>query len=161
RRRPCDLLRPLLPGLDGTTSARDRPGPERLQRRRVADARHPGRFPRDRPRLRVGDAPPRALTGLVADPPGPWLRLTAPAAAALAAALVSAAAAHREPAAGRVARRDYLTLTKPRIMTLLLLTAACGMVVGANGLPRAATFAATMLGLALACGGASAFNHLL
>jgi heme o synthase len=85
----------------------------------------------------------------------------AAAAAALAAALVSAAATYREPAVGRVARRDYLTLTKPRIMTLLLLTAACGMVVGANGLPRAATFAATMLGLALACGGASAFNHLL
>jgi heme o synthase len=83
------------------------------------------------------------------------------AAAALAASLVSAAAAFREPARGRVVWRDYATLTKPRIMTLLLLTAACGMVVGANGLPRAWTFLATMAGLALACGGASAFNHLL
>jgi protoheme IX farnesyltransferase len=85
----------------------------------------------------------------------------AAAAAALAAALVSAAVAFRERAQGRVVWRDYVTLTKPRIMTLLLLTAACGMVVGANGLPRAWTFAATMAGLALACGGASAFNHLI
>jgi heme o synthase len=83
------------------------------------------------------------------------------AALALAGALVSAAAAFREPAEGRVAWRDYVTLTKPRIMTLLLLTAACGMVVGAHGLPGAWTFAATMIGLALACGGASAFNHLI
>ena len=46
-------------------------------------------------------------------------------------------------------------------MTLLLLTGACGMVVGARGLPRSALFAATMTGLALACGGASALNHVL
>ncbi len=83
------------------------------------------------------------------------------AAAALAAALVSAAATFREPSVGRVVWRDYLTLTKPRIMSLLLLTAACGMVVGADGFPAPGRFAATMAGLALACGGASAFNHLL
>jgi heme o synthase len=82
-------------------------------------------------------------------------------AAALAAALVSTVAVFRTPVEGSVAWRDYVTLTKPRIMTLLLLTAACGMVVGAHGLPGAATFAATMTGLALACGGASAFNHLI
>jgi protoheme IX farnesyltransferase len=46
-------------------------------------------------------------------------------------------------------------------MSLLLLTAACGMVVGAAGFPAPGLFAATMAGLALACGGASAFNHLL
>jgi protoheme IX farnesyltransferase len=57
--------------------------------------------------------------------------------------------------------RDYLTLTKPRIMTLLLLTAAGGMVVGAGGFPPAGLFLATMGGLALACGGASALNHVL
>jgi heme o synthase len=83
------------------------------------------------------------------------------AAAALAAALVSAAATFRERSPGRVVWRDYVTLTKPRIMSLLLLTAACGMVVGAGGVPGAGRFAATMVGLALACGGASAFNHLL
>ncbi len=83
------------------------------------------------------------------------------AAAALAAALVSAAATFRERSPGRVVWRDYVTLTKPRIMSLLLLTAACGMVVGAAGLPSPGLFGATMAGLALACGGASAFNHLL
>ena len=70
--------------------------------------------------------------------------------------------------AGRFARRpaarsarDYLTLTKPRIMTLLLLTGAAGMFVGAQGVPPLGLFAITMLGLALACGGASALNHVL
>jgi len=45
--------------------------------------------------------------------------------------------------------------------TLLLLTGACGMVIGARGLPSPQLFVATMLGLALACGGASALNHVL
>ena len=54
-----------------------------------------------------------------------------------------------------------MTLTKPRIMTLLLLTGFCGMVVGAGGLPPLGLAAATMAGLALACGGASALNHVL
>jgi heme o synthase len=57
--------------------------------------------------------------------------------------------------------RDYLTLTKPRIMSLLLLTGACGMVVGARGWPGTSRLAVAMTGLALACGGASALNHLL
>jgi protoheme IX farnesyltransferase len=35
------------------------------------------------------------------------------------------------------------------------------MVIGARGLPPASLFVATMLGLALACGGASALNHVL
>jgi protoheme IX farnesyltransferase len=83
------------------------------------------------------------------------------AAAALAAALIAAAATFQARSHGRVVWRDYVTLTKPRIMSLLLLTAACGMVVGDGGLPGAGRFAATMVGLALACGGASAFNHLL
>jgi protoheme IX farnesyltransferase len=57
--------------------------------------------------------------------------------------------------------RDYVTLTKPRIMTLLLLTGACGYVIGAGGIPSLGGFAVTMVGLALACGGASALNHVL
>ncbi len=57
--------------------------------------------------------------------------------------------------------RDYVTLTKPRIMSLLLLTAAGGMLVGEGGLPPLGLFLATMGGLALACGGASALNHYL
>ena len=80
---------------------------------------------------------------------------------ALAAALVAAVGCFRgEPVAAATAR-DYVTLTKPRIMTLLLLTGAAGMFVGARGVPAASTLAVTMAGLALACGGASALNHVL
>jgi protoheme IX farnesyltransferase len=57
--------------------------------------------------------------------------------------------------------RDYLMLTKPRIMSLLLLTGLCGMVVGAGGWPPLWLVVVTMLGLAFACGGASALNHVL
>jgi hypothetical protein len=55
------------------------------------------------------------------------------AAAALAAvALVCSRTLGGERPA-RASWRDYVTLTKPRIMTLLLLTGACGMVVGERG----------------------------
>jgi heme o synthase len=83
------------------------------------------------------------------------------AALALAAALVATAATLRGEPMAAAPLRDYLTLTKPRIMSLLLLTGACGMIVGAGGFPSAWLFAVTMVGLALACGGASALNHVL
>ena len=83
------------------------------------------------------------------------------AALAFAATLVACAQTFRGAHVDVGSRRDYVTLTKPRIMTLLLLTGACGMVVGARGLPSFGLFAATMIGLALACGGASALNHVL
>jgi protoheme IX farnesyltransferase len=65
-----------------------------------------------------------------------------------------------EPAAAGT-WRDYVTLTKPRIMSLLLLTGACGMFVGAEGVPPLGDLTAMLVGLALACGGASALNHYL
>jgi protoheme IX farnesyltransferase len=83
------------------------------------------------------------------------------AALALASACVLAAACFRGIPLARGNARDYLTLTKPRIMSLLLVTGACGMVVGARGWPGTVRFALTLVGLALACGGASALNHLL
>ena len=83
------------------------------------------------------------------------------AALAFAAAVALAAATWQGEKVARGSIRDYVTLTKPRIMSLLLVTGACGMVVGARGLPPAGRFGVTMLGLALACGGASALNHLL
>src|SRR5258707_12600593 len=46
-------------------------------------------------------------------------------------------------------------------MSLLLVTGFCGMIVGARGWPGTTTAVAAMTGLALACGGASALNHLL
>jgi protoheme IX farnesyltransferase len=83
------------------------------------------------------------------------------AAGALGASLLVLAAAFRGRSVPLGSARDYLTLTKPRIMSLLLLTGAGGMFVGAQGAPPADLFVVTMLGLGLACGGASALNHVI
>jgi protoheme IX farnesyltransferase len=74
------------------------------------------------------------------------------AAVAFAASLVLAAATYRGEPAPRSSWRDYVTLTKPRIMSLLLVTGLCAMFVGAQGAPRASLVLITMTGLALACG---------
>jgi len=83
------------------------------------------------------------------------------AALAFAATAAAAACLYRGGRTQPVAWRDYVALTKPRIMSLLLLTGGAGMVAGAQGLPDPMLAGATMLGLALACGGASALNHVL
>jgi len=83
------------------------------------------------------------------------------AAAAFASAAVLAALTWR---GGRVPAgvwRDYVTLTKPRVMTLLLVTGLCGAAVGAHGHPSVSLLVTTFVGLALACGGAAALNHVL
>jgi heme o synthase len=85
----------------------------------------------------------------------------AAAALAFASTLVLTALVHRGETAPLGSLRDYVTLTKPRIMTLLLLTGGCGMFVGAQGVPPLGGLAAMLAGLALACGGASALNHVL
>src|SRR5258705_12614887 len=46
-------------------------------------------------------------------------------------------------------------------MTVSLLPGICGMLVGAGGVPPLGDLAALIVGLALACGGASALNHVL
>jgi protoheme IX farnesyltransferase len=101
-----------------------------------------------------------ALFGAAALVTAPGVHL-ALAALAFAATLVVAAATYRGAPVRRAALRDYVTLTKPRIMSLLLLTGICGMFVGARGVPSIGMLAATLVGLALACGGASALNHVL
>jgi protoheme IX farnesyltransferase len=80
---------------------------------------------------------------------------------ALAATSRLAAMVFRGQRVPRGTAADYFTLTKPRIMSLLLLTGACGMVVGGHGVPPVGRLALTLVGLALACGGASALNHVL
>jgi protoheme IX farnesyltransferase len=90
----------------------------------------------------------------------PWPHV-ALAGLALVGSLVALAACFRSERAAAGPWRDYVTLTKPRIMSLLLLTGASGMVVGAGGWPGTGLFVAAMAGLALACGGASALNHVL
>ena len=53
---------------------------------------------------------------------------------------------------------DYLALTKPRVMTLLLLTAVGGSFLAARGVPPWQYIVVVLVGGALASGGASALN---
>ena len=80
---------------------------------------------------------------------------------AAGAAVGTAVASMRSPHLPAGGWRDYVTLTKPRIMSLLLLTGGAAMVVGASGLPSLVRAAETLVGLGLACGGASALNHVI
>jgi heme o synthase len=108
---------------------------------------------------------PAALLALVAF--GAAAAVTQPvlhvalASVALAACVVATAQAFRGEPAPSGPWRDYVTLTKPRIMSLLLITGAGGMFVGAQGVPPLDDLAVMLAGLALACGGASALNHVL
>jgi protoheme IX farnesyltransferase len=112
------------------------------------------------------------LFGLAALVTGPLVHLAAASAAFAATSLLcwqvfygfqplrmGAHAPAHAPASGTP--RDYLALTKPRVMSLLLLTGGAGAFVGAAGLPAPGVFAVTMVGLAFACGGAGALNHYL
>jgi heme o synthase len=56
---------------------------------------------------------------------------------------------------------DYLALTKPPIVVLLLVTAAGGMFLAAQGFPSPLMIVLVWLGGALAAGGANAINHHL
>ncbi len=56
---------------------------------------------------------------------------------------------------------DYLTLTKLPIIVLLLITAAGGMFLAAQGIPSLQTLALVGVGGALGAGGANAINHIL
>ena len=104
-----------------------------------------------------------ALGGLVALTGAGWASAlhVVFAGLALAASLVLVAATYRGTRVPSGPWRDYVTLTKPRIMSLLLLTGACGMFVGEGGVPPLGELAVLVVGLALACGGASALNHVL
>jgi heme o synthase len=63
----------------------------------------------------------------------------------------------RSPARSVVA--DFVTLTKPRIMLLILITAYGAMAFAAGGFPPTDVTIATLFGLGLSSGGASALNH--
>jgi heme o synthase len=55
--------------------------------------------------------------------------------------------------------RDYVALTKPRIISLLLLTTVATMIVADPSIPPLSTILWTMLGGYLSAGGAGAINH--
>jgi protoheme IX farnesyltransferase len=54
--------------------------------------------------------------------------------------------------------RDYIALTKPRVVSLLLVTALAGMLVAEQGWPANELVLAVLVGGALAAGGANAIN---
>ena len=57
--------------------------------------------------------------------------------------------------------RGYVSLTKPRIMVLLLVTAMTGLFLGEQGVPSLALVIVVLIGGAFASGGASSLNHYL
>ena len=57
--------------------------------------------------------------------------------------------------------RDYLTLTKPRVVLLIAFTAVVGMFLARPGLPAAGTVLFGTLGIWLAAASAAAINHVL
>jgi protoheme IX farnesyltransferase len=74
-----------------------------------------------------------------------------------------AVGAFASPRSGGVVRtlRDYIALTKPRIISLLLLTTVTTMFVADPSGPSLSVILWTMLGGYLAAGGAGAINHYL
>ncbi|MDB4950354.1 MAG: Protoheme farnesyltransferase [Gemmatimonadetes bacterium] len=71
-------------------------------------------------------------------------------------------AAVARPAGGvRQRLRDYVTLTKPRIISLLLVTTWAPMVIALRGWPNGWTLLWTMLGGYLMAGGANAINMFI
>ena len=57
--------------------------------------------------------------------------------------------------------RDFLELTKPKVVLLMLLTALVGMLLASDSLPALALVVNATVGIALCAGGAAACNHLL
>jgi len=91
----------------------------------------------------------------------PWAVGAHPAVASLLwCSVVGLAAVAWRPAARQGAViRDLIALTKPAIMSLLLLTALGGMFLAARGVPPFGLLAATLIGGAAASGGAASLNH--
>jgi protoheme IX farnesyltransferase len=57
--------------------------------------------------------------------------------------------------------RDYLELTKPKVVALIVLTAVVGTLLASPGLPPLQALIFGNLGIALAAGSAAAINHVL
>src|SRR5438067_561735 len=102
----------------------------------------------------IGAANP--LTGF-----SPWALGAHPAAASLlwCSVVALAAVAWRPASHQRALVADLIALTKPAIMSLLLLTALGGMFLAARGVPPFGILAATLIGGAAASGGAASLNQ--
>ena len=76
---------------------------------------------------------------------------------------MTARQAHPTAATGRVSgrARDYLALTKPKVVSLIMFTAIVGMFLAVPGFPPAAALFWGTIGIALAASSAAAINHVL
>ena len=54
--------------------------------------------------------------------------------------------------------QDYILLTKPRVISLLLLVAVCSCLIGNKGIPNASVIISIIIGGAFAAGGAGSLN---
>ncbi len=118
-------------------------------------------------------APMRMSAGAADEPPGPAalrLQTTGPAAsAALTGAYAPGGPAlrlgssdvRRTAERARAVVADYVALTKPGILTLLLLTTLGAMLIAAEAVPPFGLVLATLVGGALAAGGANVLNCYL
>jgi len=66
----------------------------------------------------------------------------------------------RQQTLGASRARDYLALTKPRVVSLIVFTAVVGMFLAVPGLPPLAAVVWGTLGIALAAGSAAAISHV-
>ncbi len=71
--------------------------------------------------------------------------------------------AHPAAAAGRASARarDYLALTKPKVVSLIMFTAIVGMFLAVPGFPPTGALVWGTIGIALAASSAAAINHVL
>jgi protoheme IX farnesyltransferase len=74
---------------------------------------------------------------------------------------VPQAATHASTKRNRAVWRDYFELTKPRVVSLIVLTAVVGALLASPGFPPLDALIYGNLGIALAAGSAAAFNHVL
>lgn len=68
---------------------------------------------------------------------------------------------HEAVAVAKPALRAYVELTKPRIVTMVAVTAALGYFLGGGGIASAWTLLWLMIGTALVCGGSATLNQFL
>jgi protoheme IX farnesyltransferase len=66
-----------------------------------------------------------------------------------------------DPSLGRPGFRDYILLTKPRVISLLLFTTLAAMIIAAGGWPGTLSFVAVALGGYMAAGAANAINMVI
>ncbi|AEB12689.1 heme o synthase [Marinithermus hydrothermalis] len=94
-----------------------------------------------------------------------WIALVLLAAAALSQdalpAVPTPAPASPHAGTGGATWRDYMALTKPRVISLLLFTTLTAMIIAAGGWPGTGLFLAVALGGYMAAGAANAINMVI